>query len=291
MNKSILFLLLGILLFSANSEAQSNHQVYGARSGALGHSTSGLDDFWSIQNNQAGLATMKEAAAGFGLNERFAMKQLAVKYAGIIIPTKLGVFGLNYGYTGYSQYHESRTGLALGKKLSERFYLGLQLDYFQHQIAEGYGSAQAFSFQIGLRAKLNEELTMEAHAFNPVQAKWNGASDEKIPTTFKFGLAYTLSDQLLFVIETEKDMAFKPLIRGGMEYRITQTTSARIGYASIPARADANTLNISSEFTFGFGLQLKKLLTDVSVGYHQTLGWSPQLSFIYQFKSGEKGEQ
>lgn len=288
MIKSLIILIPGFLIVATISFGQTNPMAFGARAGAMGQATSGLTDFWSVQTNQAGLAEINNAAVGFGINDRFAIKELAIKYGAATIPTKFGVFAVNYGYSGFSLYNESRVGLALGKKLGERFSMGLQLDYFQNRISEGYGSNNAFSFQLGLRTRLNDQLVLEAHAFNPVQAEWSGGSGEKIPTAFTLGLAYKLSDQICFVLETEKNMDFKPLIRGGMEYRITEQVFTRLGYASVPARADANSLNISSEFTFGFGLQLKHILLDLSAGWHQILGWSPQISFVYQFNSREK---
>ena len=83
-------------------------------------------------------------------------------------------------------------------------------------------------------------------------------------------------------------MDYKPLIRGGVEYEVTRGIFSRIGYSSLPARADANTLNVSSEFTFGFGLHLKHIVADLSAGWHQILGWTPHVSFVYQFNSREK---
>ena len=60
--------------------------------------------------------------------------------------------------------------------------------------------------------------------------------------------------------------------RSGVEYKLGRIAYARIGVSTNPAR-----------YTFGFGLEMKKLTVDLSSSIHQQLGYSPQVSLQYAF--------
>jgi hypothetical protein len=88
----------------------------------------------------------------------------------------------------------------------------------------------------------------------------------------------------LVAVETEKDLRYKPLIRAGIEYAIIEQFIVRIGYSTLPSTSGSQNFNISSLYSFGMGLFLKKFEIDISSSIHQTLGWSPQVSLQYKFK-------
>jgi len=139
------------------------------------------------------------------------------------------------------------------------------------------------TFELGIRSQLNPNLTLAAHVFNPIGVKLESTYDERIPTIFRLGASYSISDDILLVIETEKDLDFKPLFRGGIEYEIIKQLSVRMGYSTLPAKTGSDKINIASVFTFGFGLNLNNLVIDFAASMHQTLGWSPQISMYYKF--------
>lgn len=264
--------------------ASNENTPIGGRSAAMANSSVTLSDFWSVQNNQAGLADFSHMAVGLYYENRFMVKELSLRSGAFVLPTKSGVFGLSYNYFGYSMYNEQKIGLAYARAFGQHFSMGLQLDYLSTRIAEDYGSNNTFTFELGIRTKISEGFVLAAHVFNPIGVKIENEYNEKVPTIFKLGLSYTLSDKLLFALETEKDLVYKPLIRGGIEYEIVEQAIVRIGYSTLPATTGSENFSISSLYTFGFGLNLNKLQIDFSSSIHQTLGWSPQISIQYKFK-------
>lgn len=281
----IIAVALGIVLISSVILFASNDNTsIGGRSAALANSSSTLNDFWSVHNNQAGMAGFNHIAVGFYYENRFMVKELGLRAGAFVLPTKSGVFGLNYNYFGYSKYNEQKVGLAYARSFGEVFSMGLQLDYLSTRIAEEYGNNNTFTFELGIRTKLSESFVLAAHVYNPIGVKIENEYDERIPTIIKLGLAYQLSDRLLIALETEKNLEYKPLIRGGIEYKIVEQAIVRIGYSTLPSIAGAQSFSISSLYAFGFGLNLKKLQIDFSSTIHQTLGWSPQISISYKFK-------
>lgn len=288
MLKNLIILILCsqlfILIFSGSAMASNYTVPIGGRSAGMGNASVTLCDFWSVYNNQAGLAGFNNIAAGFYYENRFLIKELSLKTGAFILPTKSGVFGLNLLYFGYPKYNETKIGLAYGRSFGKRFSAGIQLDYLSTGIGEDYGSKSLVTFEIGIRSELNDNLIIAAHIFNPIRVKLENEFDERIPTVFKLGVSYSFSEQLLVTLETEKDSDFKPLLRGGLEYKIIEQAIVRIGYSTLPSTTGSDNFSIASVYTFGFGLHIKKVAIDFAASIHQTLGWSPQVSVVYKFK-------
>lgn len=279
-----LFMILVFVLLANIVNGAEFSGPKGARSNGIGNASVTLSDFWSIYNNQAGLARYNNLAVGVYYENRFLVKELSTRGGAFVLPVGSGVFGLGYDYFGYSQFNQQKIGLAYARAFGSKFSVGIQLDYLSTRIAQDYGNRNAFTFEIGLQSEIFENLFLAAHLFNPLQVKLEDEYNERIPAVFKFGLSYNIADNLFIAIETEKDSEFKPLIRGGLEYVIVEEAIVRIGYSTLPANSGSENFSIASLYTFGFGLQINKFYLDLSSSFHQTLGWSPQVSLIYKFK-------
>jgi hypothetical protein len=271
-----LFILSSISVFAAHE-----NDPIGARSGALGGTSLTLSDVWSVGNNQAAMAWNKGISAGIFYENRFMTKELSRKVAAVCVATNSGVFGLSMNYFGYSQYNETKIGLAYAKSFGQKLSFGLQLDYLSTKIAENYGKNSAFTFEVGILYKINKSLSIGTHIFNPIQAKISDYNNEKIPAIFRLGLTYTFSPKVFINVETEKDINQNPVLKGGVEYHMIKPVYVRIGISSNPTLS-----------SFGFGVEFNSLKFDFASTYHQTLGFTPQVSLIYSFgnldKSGNK---
>ncbi len=250
-----------------------NDNPIGGRSAGMGNASVTFSDVWSIHNNQAGLAGLKNISVGFYYENRYSLKELSLKSAAFILPTNSGVFGLSMNYFGYENYNEKKIGLAYAKSFGEKFSAGLQLDYLSTHIGEEYGNRNTFTFELGIIAELTENLFLGAHVYNPLRAKLSDYNDERIPTIAKLGLSYIYSEKLLVSIETEKDINFSPVFKGGIEYKIIKEIYVRTGISTNPV------LN-----TFGFGVKIKSLKIDFASSLHPVLGYSPQISMMYKIK-------
>ncbi len=271
----IRILLLAVLsAFFLNTVYPVNGNVpEGGRSSSMAGASVALSDFWSLQNNQAGLAYYNHFAAGAYYENRFLTKELSLKSGGLVLPVKSGVFGLKVSYFGYSAYNESKFGLAYARKLGEHIAVGVQLDYLLTAFGNDYGRKGVATFEIGILSKINDHLSLGAHIFNPITAKIAEYGDERIPAVIRIGAAYRFDDKLLATVEVEKETEFDPITKFGLEYRIIQEIYVRGGIASNPGL-----------YSFGFGVNLKNLKLDFSSSVHQVLGFSPQISMTYRFK-------
>jgi len=273
MKKTLLIFLLLLPLYFSSFAGNENYPV-GGRQAGLANAGVCLTDIWAVYHNQAALADYNHFAASVYYENRFLVKEMGMQGAAVTGPTKSGVFGLSFSRFGYSLYNESKYGLAFAKSFGENFSAGVQVDYLDTRIGEGYGNKGVFAVEAGLRARLAKKLYIGFHGYNLTRVKLADYNNERVPTILKLGLQYIFSDKVFVAIETEKDIDQKPVFMAGVEYHVLKAFYLRAGIASNPF------LN-----TFGFGLEIAdKLQLDVSTSIHPVLGVSPQASLTYVIK-------
>ena len=268
--KKLRYLLFLFAALPLLSEASGEHHPIGGRSAGMANASVTSYDFWSISHNQAGMTSIRNFSAGIYYENRFGLKELGLKSGAVILPLKSGVFGLNIKNFGYSQYNETKIGLAYAKQFSPKFSAGVQLDYLSTHIAENYGNTSAIAAEAGIIYKLNTKMAIGAHIYNPTRAKIASYNDERAPTIAKLGLSYIFSEKVMIAIETEKDIQYDPYFKAGIEYHPIKQLYIRTGISTNPV------LN-----AFGFGLDFKNFKFDFATSYHRTLGFTPQFSIIF----------
>jgi hypothetical protein len=261
-----------VLVFLKAGIASGEWVSMGGRSAAMGLSSAAVSDFWSVNNNQAGMAFYNKTAAGIYYENRFLINEMATQTGAVTFKTGFGMLGATVGYSGDANYNTTKAGLAYAMKFGNHFAAGVQLDYIGTTLGEEYGKQSNITFDIGIMVKITEEFTFGAHAFNPMHVKLSDYNNESIPSTLNAGFSYTFSDKLLLTAEAFKNSEYPMEFRTGAEYKFSRIAYARIGLSTNPAR-----------YTFGFGLEMKRLTLDLSSSVHMQLGYSPQASLQFSF--------
>jgi len=270
--------LIFLVFFSLSVFAGNDNVPVGARSAGLANSSVTLSDVWSVHQNQAGLGFMRDAAAGVYYESRFMMPELGLSAFSLVVPIKVGAFGLSVRNFGFKSYNESKIGLAYGRAFGENLSIGIQLDYQNVRFADAYyGQRSIFTAEIGAIYKLSKAVTIAAHLYNPTQSKLTDYNGDRLPSVMRFGLRYQFSKRVFLASEAEKDLYNPVRLRAGIEYQAIDILYLRAGVSGSPLNT-----------CFGFGLKLKKLMIDFAGTFHQVLGFTPQFSLNYQF--GEKSE-
>ncbi len=267
------------LILSARMPAGNENQATGARSASMGNASVCQEDVWSTQNNQAALAFLRNPESGFSYQTPFFLKELKLAGFALALPSGTGTFGLNVSSFGYSLYQENKYGLSFAKAFGLHFSTGIQLDYLQTQIAEGYGSSNRVAGEIGAVAKILKGFSLGIHLFNPTRTSLSAQSEESIPTTLRMGLAYACSDKVLFCLEEEKDTFHKNIFKTGLEYQPCKELFLRAGLSTNP-----------TTIAFGFGLCLHSFKMDFSSSWHPVLGYTPTIGLSYVFHKKPKNE-
>lgn len=263
-------IVIFILFLTLNFQAAGNNWI-GGRSAGMSNASVALSDLWAVSNNQAGIAFLDRTSAGLYYENRFLIKELGFKAFALAVPLKGNTFGISITNSGYSLYSNNKFGLAFAKMLGKNFSAGIQLDYLNLSLAEGYGTANTIAAEAGIQAKLFEGFILGVHVFNLSQSKLATFETERIPTIMRIGSSYEFSDKVLLSIEVEKDLDFDQEVKIGLEYQPIEELFFRTGISTYP-----------SFNSFGFGINVKRVRFDFSSTYHWTLGFSPQASIIYE---------
>lgn len=261
-------LLLSLLGFSQSS---GEPLEYGAQAQAIGNATVTLNGTWALFHNQAGLTSLASTSAGAFYQSRFSLRELGTTGFGVAHPAAGGVFGLSYVRYGYNAYREQHLGLAYARRLGERFSAGVQIDYFSLFLGGAYGNDHAFTFEGGAIYQASEKVEIAFHVYNPVRAKLEAFNDERLPSLLRVGASYLLSDRVALRAEIRKHIDYDPSLAMGMEYQLVDGLFVRAGVAGAPSR-----------LAFGAGYRARAFQVDISAGYNEVLGYSPQLSLTYQ---------
>ncbi len=268
----ITFTLIIVLGFINLGFASGEWIAHGGRSAAMGLSSAAVSDFWSVNNNQAGMAFYDKTAAGIYFENRFLIKELGTQTGAFTLKTKFGVLGTTVSYSGDANYNTTKAGLAYARKFGNRFAAGIKLDYIATALGEDYGKRNNITFDAGIMVKITDQLTFGAHTFNPMHVQLSEYDNERIPATLNAGFGFAFSDKLLLTAEAYKNSEFPMELRTGVEYKLGNVAYARLGLSTNPAR-----------YTFGFGIIMKNLTFDLSSSVHSQLGYSPQVSLQYAF--------
>ncbi len=265
----------GIIIFifiSVSSFADNGNSLAGARSAALSNASVTLTDGWGTFNNQGGLGFLNSPTVGFYFENRFHVKEFSTQAGMLAMPFKPGTLAVSYRFFGFSRYYESKFGLAYGRKFTKRFSAGVQVNYLQTHIAEGYGNNNAVAAEIGLLAQPIDHFYIGAHVFNPTMTKHHALPEERIPTVFRLGLSYSFEGKATILFETEKDIILKPAFKGGIEIQAVDNLFLRGGYSSV-----------YEQYSFGLGYKYSKIVVDLAFSRHYVLGFTPSVSVGYEF--------
>ena len=263
----VLYIVFGFYAANVCYAGNDNYPL-GARSAGMATASVMMTDIWASTNNQAGLGFLEQATAALYYENRLNVKSLSLQAGAFAIPVNTTVIGVNYRYFGFSKYNDTKFGLAVGKRLGEKFALGVQVDYFHTHFAEDYGNIDVLCGEIGLLFEPVERLTVGAHLFNLSQSRQKANSGEKIPTIMRFGLGYKIQDKATVSVETEKDLRMAAIFKGGLEYNPIGDLFLRCGVSN----------GNLYQYTFGLGYGWKRFSLDIAFSHHKFLGYTPHIS-------------
>ena len=261
-----------LIMQSINAHGTGGDILPGGRVSAMGSAAVATSGIWSVATNQAGIAWLKGWSAGLYAENRFLVKELCYETIALTWSGKPGAFGMVVSYSGFSLYNEITAGITYARKFGRRFSAGVQLYYNRIQLGGEYGSKGLISCKIGLMYKPDDSWTLGIQVCNPVPVKVTDYPEERLPLLFKLGIGYDISGKVLVLLEGEKDLEHKPVIRSGVEIKLANKFWGRLGVISDPFMV-----------TGGIGFEVGKIQVDFATRYHLVLGFSPSLSVVYSF--------
>ena len=271
--RNMLIITVLLSFISAICRGSNDNYPIGARSAGMATASVVLTDIWASANNQAGLGYLDRPVAALHYENRLNVKSLSIQAGAFAIPVHSTTVGINYRYFGFSKYNESKFGLAIGKKIGEKFALGVQMDYFQTHFADDYGNFGVLCGEIGILCEPVDNLLIGAHLFNVSQSRQKLSLDERIPTIMRFGIGYRIKEKATVSMETEKSLQHHAVFKAGLEYKPLGDLFLRCGMST----------GYMYQYTFGLGYGWKHFTIDLAFSHHRVLGYNPHISLIAKF--------
>ncbi len=260
-----------IILWNLSQNSVAQTTFTGARASGMGNAFVTHQDEWAVFGNIGGMGKVQSVTALFAYQNRYGLADgFHSVGAGIIIPTSIGNGSLSAYRFGDELFSQQKLSLGWAHQIN-RMGVGARINYFQHH-AEGYGTRANLVLDVGGVATIIPRLAFGLNITNVNQAKLS--EEERIPTVVQAGLAYHPVKTLLFIVETEKDVAYEAVFKLGMEYKIIEKLSLRTGISTHPV-----------QMHYGMGFNLKKFKIDYALITHPQLGFSNQLSVSYRLKN------
>lgn len=270
--------LIGLFIFTSIFQAKAFDimQACGSRATSLANCSVALNDFWSCLNNPAGFALQKDISIGISYQNRFMLKELGYKNAGVLYPLNIGVIAVSFSQFGYKLYNENNISIGFARHFGPNLKIGLKLDYLFFKFTGEYNNKSVPTFELGIQYSINESLCLGAYIFNPINAKLRTLNKDKIPIIMRLGLSYHITKEFMITTEIDENFEYNFSYRLGLEYQIYENIFIRSGFQFKPEL-----------FTFGLGYNYKWCIIDICAQMNQTLGTSLNCSFVFKMKSNE----
>jgi hypothetical protein len=226
--------------------------------------------FWTSFHNQATLAYNNSFSFGINYENRFNIKELGTRTAGITIPAGKSSLGAVYSHFGYTDFKRDMAGLACGLKLSDKIFAGVQIDYRSERTSKEYSNNQSVTFEAGLLVMPVENIRIGVHLFNPVP---NSIRKSFMPSSLRIGAGTDLNNSLFAGVEAEMSSGNKLIIRTGFEYEAVKKFWLRGGFSTC-----------NSSFSFGLGYLTKIAQIDFGFVTHEKLGVTSSVSLVFKIR-------
>ncbi len=260
--------VLVFLVLSCQVQAQKNP---GPRSISMGSGGIALQGPWSVQQNPAGITSVKNPILALAYEQHLLDPDLNTQSAVFILPYKRSVFGFSFERYGIDEYKEQQAGLNYARGFGESFRLAIGFKYYQLSIPQ-YGAANGFSVEAGFQFTVTDKFAIASHIANPGRGKYENLSGSSLPVKLTFGASYSFSDRILIIADVRKFLDYPIDVMTGLEYNILKWFSLRGGISANPFK----------QYT-GFGLHYQQVHIDVAVSSHPNLGYTPQIALGYEF--------
>jgi len=234
------------------------------------------NDLWSSFNNQAGLAFNKTLTFGFNYENRFTIKELGIRSAGLVIPAGRVSLGAVYSNFGYADFRRELIGVACGMPFSDNIAAGVQIEYFSEKTIGEYHNSQILTCEAGIIMTISENVKTGIHLVNPVP---NSLRRSDLPSELRAHLGMNLSKELFAAVEAKMKTGQKLVIRTGFEYEAAKKFIVRGGFSTE-----------NNSFSFGIGYSAGPARVDLAFATHEKLGITSSISMVFDIKSINRKE-
>ncbi len=253
--------------------AQNTTEIAGARHGALSNTGMADSGVWQNLLNPAGILVEDSGfQAGAAYTNRFTLNELSSRDLVGSVRVGKGRLGFVVHSFGYEAFRQNQISAGYAMKLSDNLRAGIQLNYFNVAIAEGFGNYSALTGNIGFQYDFNERITVGLTVKNPNRSSLSTeVVQQYVQSIISGGVRFAVAENMKVLADISKDIEADPNFSTGLEYTPLEQWHIRGGISTQ-----------DRGLSFGFGYESKKWSLDLASLYHQVLGFSPMVSFTYR---------
>ncbi len=267
--KRVLKIFCFLLISSNLCDAQLKP---GARQAALSFSDLSSSDIFSLYYNPSTLSGFSKSTVGISFTPSpFGLKELSTAYLSFVQPVKFGVLSAGFMIYGFELYKETQFAFGFSKLLSNNFSLGIT-SIIKNISIKNYGNKNFLLFNLGCKAEITQNLSFGFAFENFTRNTINNESNQ-FPVILSLGMNYKLFNWINFFTALIKELNYNVSLKAGVEYKILDYLSLRIGTANQP-----------EEFSGGVGFFYDSFSFEYAVISHQDLGLTHQFGLVIQIK-------
>ena len=243
--------------------------------------------------NPAGVSLTRQGFASLGYVNRFALKELSSYSGCVAVPTRVLDFTAYLARFGMDAYNENKVSLAVSRRLTSRFALGVRVNYYVRQLADRdknvhaltadvemlvnatdkLKNVHALTADVEMLVNATDKLTIGVVVNNPLRKGIvKGKTGEKLPVSFAVGVTYQPLPTLLLTTEVEKSTSSRPWYKVGVEYSPITALDIRAGFLGAPFVP-----------TFGIGVNFASFTVNAGAKWHTSLGPELMCGIDYTF--------
>jgi len=266
--------VLLIFLFSSASGSDPYLFTAGAAEAGMNYSCIMMPGFWSSFHNQALLPLNTSVSFGFDYQNRFNIRELGTRSAGLIVPAGKACLAALYSNFGYKDLIRHTAGLACGLKLSEKIFVGIQTDFSFENTSGEYNERHSLTFEAGVIFMPSQKIRIGLHLFNPVPGSLRKTY---LPSCIRAGAGIYLSRILFVSTEAEISTRNTLILKTGFEFEPVKNLRLRGGFSSE-----------NTSFSLGIGYLLRSAQLDFGFSTHERLGVTSSVSIIFKINKNQK---
>ena len=270
MNIKLFFLFSFLTITNLNSFAQL--QKIDVRDLAMGNSTVACMPTYGLAKNSSYIQSDKKSIINLTVSNNFFIKDLSPVYVSFYksFNDRTAIFS-GIGKMGNKSFSEQFIETGIAKKLGQKFYASISIQYHQWIINESlYENSHALITTICAFANPIKNLCFGVLIRNPVRVRMNAIEQNKLPAEINIGISCKISEKVLFAISANQQSQKDLSTQLGIEYIFHSNLYFRFGWQTLPV----------SE-SFGFGLKMNRIYLDMAIKTHPTLGNSSTVGLTF----------
>ncbi|MBI4777993.1 PorV/PorQ family protein [Candidatus Desantisbacteria bacterium] len=269
-------LMCSMPAFAANNTTSATFLKIGAGARAAGMGDafcSMADDVYAYYWNPAGLAYVK--GSQFGATHLEWLTGINQEQVGFVqqIGSKTGL-GININYLMANEFDRTNEGgiigtfdaanslfgLSLGRQLSNRFSLGLNMKCINMSMDDA--KAIAYGGDIGMLWRISRGLRFGLNVQNIGSDVQFIEKAYPLPLNIKAGISYSLGGMNL-AVDVNKTRGFDSNVHAGCEYWLARTLALRLGIKNeVTSNTHGKSSGMATGVTAGMGLKLGGIQLD-----------------------------